>query len=644
MKKIILLSFLLLPLLYSQGVRSINGQQQSTQKITSAYDDTASYFRWSATNGVHTLYIPYNLSPTIDTGGISSLNGLVTSTQVFATDTAIQISPYVSSSGSTHTFHFPMTRINNKLNSADTTTFRTRSDSLYNRTDLTDIVTAPDYNTARQYFTSIGVDTLISYTHSGNVVVNDSLKVNGNVAIGKTNEGAALEIKSINAGAMRLYGVASTNYWQATTSFNYTDVDLVWFHKITEKFRWDSSGNYMLGLTPADLATTARLGVKNNAINTSLFYFLNSRNTPLFSGDSSGWLYGRSGYGTLVKQSGAINVDVGLVTSTFNSEASAQFLSSGGGNHRVNIISNGGSPFISFFRGGGTNSAITAVGDAQILGGMAVNGHDGITYVGSRATLFAITSQAWTASANGTYFRIATTEKNTTTNTSRLWITDRGNLVLGGASTDSTARLYTKNNALSPYLYQGVNSRGTIGIWNDSSFNSFRAGNDSTTGKGTFGDTLRSGNYTTYSYFIPGGALVQSSDSTSKSNILPFTANLANFSIVTPRTYNFRKENFILPFDSKSVPDSIDIQIDSVTTKRVSNKSTKNALKLEHDTKENIKAERLASVNHAGFLAQEFNQKMFGKNSNEIRQEDIINILWAKVQELEKRIEKLEKK
>jgi len=210
MKKIILFSILFFPLLYSQGVRSINGQQQSTQRITSAYDDTASYFRFSATNGIHTLYIPYNLSPTIDTGGISSLNGLVTSTQVFAIDTTYATSPVFVSSGSTHTLRIPMARINNKLNSADTSTFRTASNAYYapkiGSTNITtlgtigtgvwqgtdidiayldttklfvktqnNIVTNPNYFTARQNMTSLAVDTILAKSSGNKVYVTDSL-------------------------------------------------------------------------------------------------------------------------------------------------------------------------------------------------------------------------------------------------------------------------------------------------------------------------------------------------------------------------------------------------------------------------------------------------------------------------------------
>jgi len=83
-KKLILLLFIA-SVSYGQ-IRSLNGALQNSQRLTISYDDTASSFRWAVSNGVHTLYIPYNLSPVFDTGGISVLNGLISSTQNFAVD------------------------------------------------------------------------------------------------------------------------------------------------------------------------------------------------------------------------------------------------------------------------------------------------------------------------------------------------------------------------------------------------------------------------------------------------------------------------------------------------------------------------------------------------------------------------------
>ena len=44
-----------------------------------------------------------------------------------------------------------------------------------------------------------------------------------------------------------------------------------------------------------------------------------------------------------------------------------------------------------------------------------------------------------------------------------------------------------------------------------------------------------------------------------------------------------------------------------------------------------------------GFLAEEFNA-IIGKDSKEVNQQDVINVLWLKVQELEARVAKLEKR
>ena len=162
------------------------------------------------------------------------------------------------------------------------------------------------------------------------------------------------------------------------------------------------------------------------------------------------------------------------------------------------------------------------------------------------------------------------------------------------------------------------------------------------TGKLTTVDTIRAGDYATYSYFIPGGSLVTSSDSTSKWAIRSASFNLANFGKVTPREYRFKKENFLRTFDESSVPDSIDVQINDSTSVRRSNRKAKDAARTEFYFRNNQWAERMSQVEHNGFLAQEFNQQLFGRDSKEIRQEDINIALWLKVQELEARIKKLE--
>lgn len=94
----------------NQGIRSLNGSLNNSQKIQVSYDDTASYFRWTMSNGVHTLYIPYNLNPTVDTGGISSLNGLTNSTQTLLFDSTTNNAGWLSASTS-HTLRLPFARM-----------------------------------------------------------------------------------------------------------------------------------------------------------------------------------------------------------------------------------------------------------------------------------------------------------------------------------------------------------------------------------------------------------------------------------------------------------------------------------------------------------------------------------------------------
>jgi len=157
-------------------------------------------------------------------------------------------------------------------------------------------------------------------------------------------------------------------------------------------------------------------------------------------------------------------------------------------------------------------------------------------------------------------------------------------------------------------------------------------------------DTIRAGDWTTYSYFIPGGSLVTSSDSATKTGIVNAAINLANFKGVVPREYRFRKENFLRQFDESSVPDSIDVRLNDSVSVWQSNRSAKDSARADFYYRNNQWAERMSQAKHNGFLAQEFNRQLLGVESKEIRQEDINVALWLKVQELEKRIEQYEAK
>ena len=138
---------------------------------------------------------------------------------------------------------------------------------------------------------------------------------------------------------------------------------------------------------------------------------------------------------------------------------------------------------------------------------------------------------------------------------------------------------------------------------------------------GTFraSDTIRSGDYTTYSYFIPGGTLQTSSDSTIKRDISIINAPqnmFSRFLSVKPRKYRWRPEAF-RGVTFESTPDTL-------TT------SERWALVAE----DSIKAERMAERWQIGFLAQEFNYQIFGRaNSKELDFSEVTATLWVTLQE-----------
>jgi len=144
-------------------------------------------------------------------------------------------------------------------------------------------------------------------------------------------------------------------------------------------------------------------------------------------------------------------------------------------------------------------------------------------------------------------------------------------------------------------------------------------------------DTLRVGDWTTYSYIKAGDAAwTSSSDSSLKKNISALSPNLSLFSSVKPRTFQFKKELFLSPFNAKSLPDTIP-------------QKAKDSIRTAFYTKNLADAEAMSRIPHTGFLAQEFN-KVLGKDSKEINYSEVIAVMWMKIQELEARIAKLEGK
>jgi hypothetical protein len=137
-------------------------------------------------------------------------------------------------------------------------------------------------------------------------------------------------------------------------------------------------------------------------------------------------------------------------------------------------------------------------------------------------------------------------------------------------------------------------------------------------GRVTSGDTIRAGDYTTYSYFIPGGALVQSSTQEIKRNITvidPPSGIFAKFLSVKPRRYQWRPEAFrTVTFES--TPDTLT-----------------DAERWAIVTADSLKAEKQAERWQIGLIAEEFNQNIFGRVSREIDQAEVTTALWIVLRE-----------
>lgn len=195
---------------------------------------------------------------------------------------------------------------------------------------------------------------------------------------------------------------------------------------------------------------------------------------------------------------------------------------------------------------------------------------------------------------------------------------------------------------------------GNVGIGQTTFLRSAKLG---VTGMIMSSDTLWVGNNVTYSYITPGGALVQSSDESLKNNITLFQPNLANFSKIKPRKYNFKEENFYKAFDEKSVPDSVEKKVDnpnfgkvqivsvdgkdveqkedSLVTVKVDNSEEKLKARIKFRDENLTEAKEKSQLAYTGFLANEFNPMMLNKQSKELNTNEVIAVMWLKIQELE---------
>lgn len=170
----------------NNGIRSLNGSLNNSQRLTVDTSSSVSQFKWTLSNGIHTLNIPYriaNLSAGGAVGDADSLGSVpatgyvtVAGTQtITGPKTVTQPINYYNGTNSSFLSGFPSANADQifylpnpsqndsiwtLLYGEDTTRFRSRSDSLYGRKASTNIWSGTNYFTNRDYHTSIAVDTI----------------------------------------------------------------------------------------------------------------------------------------------------------------------------------------------------------------------------------------------------------------------------------------------------------------------------------------------------------------------------------------------------------------------------------------------------------------------------------------------------
>jgi hypothetical protein len=101
---------------------------------------------------------------------------------------------------------------------------------------------------------------------------------------------------------------------------------------------------------------------------------------------------------------------------------------------KVSSDTAGDTPLNIFIRTGGTLASNTGTLTGWPLGAFSFRGHDTSVETGSKAYLAVVSTENWSTTAMGTMFDFRTTANGTTTLTSRLYISDRGNILINSNS------------------------------------------------------------------------------------------------------------------------------------------------------------------------------------------------------------------
>ncbi len=115
----------------------------------------------------------------------------------------------------------------------------------------------------------------------------------------------------------------------------------------------------------------------------------------------------------------------------------------------------GGGAAITFRQSRGTRAAPLASGNGDNLFFLTAAGYNGTAFTSGRARFLAETTEAWTASANGTRFTFFTTPNGSTAPVERMRMDQNGNLGIGTGNVTPVARLH---------VIDGANTSGTIQV------------------------------------------------------------------------------------------------------------------------------------------------------------------------------------
>lgn len=172
----------------------------------------------------------------------------------------------------------------------------------------------------------------------------------------------------------------------------------------TERGRITSGGRWLLGSSTDDGSTTVQVN-----------------GTAKITGTATLAAFNASAQSTVNLSGTSISSVAGLVLglAAVDGLGTAQLLDARAAN-----------PQISFRRANGTSTAMTALASGDIIGNIQFRGHDGSALTATRATIEATAAETWSGSANGTNLLFKTSTIGAATATTRVTITDAGNLVM----------------------------------------------------------------------------------------------------------------------------------------------------------------------------------------------------------------------